>query len=742
MQQTSATFDSIVASGKYIVEYRLIIGGDTYTQSEITKPPVISSGLFEEFSVGNAVASQLEVDIVPHDIIPSMAQIRVQYRVKRQYSLTYSGWYHKGRFYIDTRQLGHDGIMHITAYDAMLKSEYTFMESGSWVSTTTKAVVDMIASDMGISVDSQTSQILNDGKVVPIVPVIGPDGTTARKMLCAIASMYGGNFIIDEYEHIKLIQFTSGNNLFDINGVGLEQGAIASATGLNSISTTRVRTVGYVPVASSTTYTISSNVNKVFILQYRNNSGGYLNVYSGWQTLPYTFTTDASAKYIRIVFAKDDSTTIQPSYVEWVQLELGSEATPFVPYQSGVDIGALASKLDTSPAFNPIDRVIVRADYNNEVGYRSPVVTDEVWNAMTGRILEAVVPWTSQTIADDLLDIVSGYIYQPFEALGAQITPAVQLGDVITINGTTSAIYKMIMTLDPRMAKDVSAPYEEEINHEYPYRSPAQRVVENAVTKEELATAGQTVINGSNIKSGTIELGGTDNGNGRLAILDENNTQYGLWDKDKLTIWDDTTGLDFETAKLRVIREGDDPDTEYGIFIGTGQLYEQFFPGTYPNECTPFINIKGTRNYQSTVDDTGGVQIYPSNVIVYDGSGNMARILSSPEAIQNVPSDPIVTRTGGASTSFTATLYTWGRVAMLTIAIQHGSSVGSFGNYFTGTLKDGYRPVATVHAHTSWYEHQILASLEPDGSIVLREASGSSSAFNSGTATVTFTYLF
>ena len=305
----------------------------------------------------------------------------------------------------------------------------------------------------------------------------------------------------------------------------------------------------------------------------------------------------------------------------------------------------------------------------------------------------------------------------PFEALGAQITPAVQLGDVITINGTTSAIYKMIMTLDPRMAKDVSAPYEEEINHEYPYRSPAQRVVENAVTKEELATAGQTVINGSNIRSGTITLGGDNNGNGQLILVDENNLPIGRWDNSRTVIYDNTKSGFFDEGKFAIIRQEAPEDTPFGVFMGSTQLYGAFFPDQYPNEAVPFIHLNST----------------------LDGSTSNGRLTLFPTA--GTVSNP-VTRTGGASTNFTATLFAWGRVAMLTIVIQHGSSVGSFGNYFTGTLVDGSRPLATVHAHTSWYEHQILCSLEPDGSIVMRDASGSSSAFNSGTATVTFTYLF
>ena len=59
--------------------------------------------------------------------------------------------------------------------------------------------------------------------------------------------------------------------------------------------------------------------------------------------------------------------------------------------------------------------------------------------------------------------------------------------------------------------------------------------LEGYVTMTNLQTAGQTTINGGNIRGGTITLGGASNGNGVLKINNASGTQIGKWDKDGLT---------------------------------------------------------------------------------------------------------------------------------------------------------------------------------------------------------------
>ena len=52
------------------------------------------------------------------------------------------------------------------------------------------------------------------------------------------------------------------------------------------------------------------------------------------------------------------------------------------------------------------------------------------------------------------------------------------------------------------------------------------------VTMSNLSTSGQTTINGDNISGGTLTLGGSGNGYGRLEIRDGYNSRIGYWNKD------------------------------------------------------------------------------------------------------------------------------------------------------------------------------------------------------------------
>ena len=584
MQTTNVIYRAIINSGKYRIEYKVEIAGETYLQSDIVGTPEIATALFDKFSVGNAPSSTLKVSLVPKSVIPPMALVEVYFRAIGNNIA--SVYFPKGKFYIDTRKLNTNGVLDLECFDAMLKGEYTFMESGSWTSTTALAVVQMIASDMGVNINSDTLTLLtNTTKTVPNVPVIGEDGTTGREMLCYIASMYGGNFIIDELGELKLIQL------------------------------------------------------------------------------------------------------IAPT--------------------STANIGVLASDLDTAPPFDAIDRVIMKSD--DETGYRSPEAT---FDQLTGRILEVYCPWTSQTLADGVLSIVNGYVYQPLKITGANLDPACQLGDGITVNGTTSVIFSEIIHLDARCASDISAPYEEEVNHEYPYRSAAERKLSESVTQEQLATAGQTTINGSNIHSGTIILGGDNNGEGQMVLLDANNNEIGRWDNSRTVIRDDTQSGFFSNGKFAVIRKDAPSNTPYGVFMGTTQLMNPLYP-VYPDESVPFIYMAETLDGSTKADE-----MFLSTKLSSGGT---------------------VTRTSGLSI-FAQSVNVWGKVAQITLSFKENASYSAGSDIFVGTISSQL-PKAIVTGCGYYGSSSFIGTIDTSGNIRIRAIEAVSFS-DSYTASISFTYLF
>lgn len=88
-----------------------------------------------------------------------------------------------------------------------------------------------------------------------------------------------------------------------------------------------------------------------------------------------------------------------------------------------------------------------------------------------GRTLRINNPWGTQEMADSILRLVKGFQYQPYEAEGAQVDPAAELGDGITVNSVYSGLYKQSLRYDSLSLSRIAAPTEQAIDHEYPYKS-------------------------------------------------------------------------------------------------------------------------------------------------------------------------------------------------------------------------------------------------------------------------------
>ena len=107
-------------------------------------------------------------------------------------------------------------------------------------------------------------------------------------------------------------------------------------------------------------------------------------------------------------------------------------------------------------------------------------VSDDVEYAVgteVGRTLRLVCPWGTQQMAENILADIQGFQYQPYTAEGAMIDPAVELGDGITANNVYGGVYAQAVTFGPKLTATVSAPEDEEIDHEYPYVSKQERKV-------------------------------------------------------------------------------------------------------------------------------------------------------------------------------------------------------------------------------------------------------------------------
>ena len=120
-----------------------------------------------------------------------------------------------------------------------------------------------------------------------------------------------------------------------------------------------------------------------------------------------------------------------------------------------------AGGLETSPAFEPISKIVIYVDDENAY---------EAGND-TGRTMEVTCPYGTQEMANNLLDQLGGYTYQPAQATDALMDPAAELGDAVTIGGVYTVLASVTTAWDRLMTADIGAPGQDEIDSEYPYIS-------------------------------------------------------------------------------------------------------------------------------------------------------------------------------------------------------------------------------------------------------------------------------
>lgn len=231
MQTTSETYKTLLAKGTNVTskEVRATIGLDEYYQDQLVEVKTTSALMTGDNLIGNCIASTLDIKIRNPDTIPRMAQVDIEVRLDD--GETQSEWLPKGTYFIDTRAI-EDDVLHIVAYDAMLKTEKSFTqagEQGEWPRTDI-SVVNEIAQRIGVSVDARTTALMSRGYLVQYPGIVLEDGTpkysadgglTMREVLGYIGVMYGGNWCISDAGALRLVGLGVNIVLAEQNGTAL-----------------------------------------------------------------------------------------------------------------------------------------------------------------------------------------------------------------------------------------------------------------------------------------------------------------------------------------------------------------------------------------------------------------------------------------------------------------------------------------------------------------------------------------
>ena len=108
------------------------------------------------------------------------------------------------------------------------------------------------------------------------------------------------------------------------------------------------------------------------------------------------------------------------------------------------------------------------------------IVSDEIEYSAgtdTGRTLTLNCPWGNQEIANNILQSIKGFQYQPMTAENALVDPSVEIGDGISANGVYSGVYSLETKFNSNIPTTVSAPADEELYEEHTYVPKSEREV-------------------------------------------------------------------------------------------------------------------------------------------------------------------------------------------------------------------------------------------------------------------------
>ena len=137
-------------------------------------------------------------------------------------------------------------------------------------------------------------------------------------------------------------------------------------------------------------------------------------------------------------------------------------------------LGRRLAEFSPGIASKPITKVELLDENGDVVG---------VSGSDTGRTLTALHPDGTNAMAAAILTKASGYKHIGYDGRKALLDPAVELGDAVTVDGHYVPLIALDMTFDPLLAPDISAPDADEIDDEYPYKSPTQRQIERNMAK-------------------------------------------------------------------------------------------------------------------------------------------------------------------------------------------------------------------------------------------------------------------
>ena len=134
-------------------------------------------------------------------------------------------------------------------------------------------------------------------------------------------------------------------------------------------------------------------------------------------------------------------------------------------------LGKRVSSFEVYDTVGPITGIALLVDDDNEI----IAGTDD------GYVMEIECPYGTQAMANNLLSSLQGKSYHGYRSEAAELVPEAELGDGITVNNLYSMLAYRSVAFGGGHLSEIAAPGESELEHEYPYKSQAERQIERKI---------------------------------------------------------------------------------------------------------------------------------------------------------------------------------------------------------------------------------------------------------------------
>ncbi|MBO5967258.1 MAG: hypothetical protein J6S14_02030 [Clostridia bacterium] len=276
------------------------------------------------------------------------------------------------------------------------------------------------------------------------------------------------------------------------------------------------------------------------------------------------------------------------------------------------------SSLDVSPQFEDYSKIIIHIDDETEI-----VVGDD-----TGRTLEYTDPFGTREQAEAQLRKLRGFQYQPAQAEGALLDPAIEVGDGISVKNVYFGMYSRSRKFDRLMKADISAPHDEEIDHEYKYETPQERkfkreiydvrasliLTNNSIEAEvaERTAMGQQLesrleIQATEIAAKVSQTGGDNDSFGWSLLAD----RFSLMSGGREVFRADNKGVQI-SGRVNITSGTLGQDEQSGFTISSSAIY---------NNIDHFTVSEGDEDVSGVYIGTNGIRL--GNAFRVDSSGNL-----------------------------------------------------------------------------------------------------------------------